>query len=356
MAELLPAPFADLVTRLHLEPQCQKSLFELPTSNWYLPSPDGPDLSVAFHGKRAGNLAGPAAGPHTQMAQNLLLSYVSGGRILELKTVQVNDRLTIGRPCIDMTNVGYNIEWSQELLVADSLREYVAGAMLIEMFRHNREFSQGRLDGPSGEIIYDISVGYDLTGIRSDKVRGFLNGMRDASGMVEKLRGEIPVDFKDAKELAFPTCLSESITLSTFHGCPVDEIEKICEFLIGEEGFDVIVKMNPPTLGKERLEHLLHDVLGYNELVVNPTAYDSVISFGESVELCDRLTAYAGRHGRRVGFKFSNTLEVLNHRDFFTGDNKVMYLSGPPLHVMTMTLTDEFRRAVGPDVPISFSA
>ena len=113
MSELVPAPFADLVARLFEEPARQDRLFELDRRRWYLPEPGGPDLSVAFHGTRAGNPSGPAAGPHTQMAQNLLLSYIAGGRILELKTVQINDRLTIPRPCIDMTNVGYNVEWSQ---------------------------------------------------------------------------------------------------------------------------------------------------------------------------------------------------------------------------------------------------
>src|SRR6185295_15139819 len=117
MAELIPAPFLDMVTRLYREPALQNALFELPRNRWYVPAADAPDFSVRMHGRVAGNPLGPAAGPHTQMAQNILLSYVAGGRILELKTVQVNDRLTIGRPCIDMTNVGYNIEWSQELLV-----------------------------------------------------------------------------------------------------------------------------------------------------------------------------------------------------------------------------------------------
>ena len=33
-----------------------------------------------------------------------------------------------------------------------------------------------------------------------------------------------------------------------------------------------------------------------------------------------------------------------------------MYLSGAPLHVITLTLAGEYRRAVGSAVPISFSA
>ena len=334
----------------------QDRLFELEQRKWWLPDGNGPDLSVAFHGHRAGNALGPAAGPHTQMAQNILLSYIAGGRILELKTVQINDRLTIPRPCIDITNIGYNVEWSQELLVEQSLKEYVAGSMLIEMFRASHELTGGRLSGAAGAFVLDTSVGYDLAGIRSDKVRAFLDGMRHARTHVEALRQQIPREFPTARDLPYQTKLSDSITLSTFHGCPADEIERICEFLIGECDFDVIVKMNPPMLGKERLEHLLHDVLGYTELTVNPSAYTSGLAFDEGVALCRRMTTFATARRRRFGAKFSNTLEVLNHRDFFTPDNKVMYLSGQPLYVITLTLTDVFRQAIGADLPISFSA
>ena len=42
---------------------------------------------------------------------------------MELKTVQILDELEINRPCIDMQTIGYNIEWSQELKIAESLEE-----------------------------------------------------------------------------------------------------------------------------------------------------------------------------------------------------------------------------------------
>ncbi len=356
MAELIPAPFADLVTRLYREPDIDNAVFHLPRRSWHIPAADAPDLSVTFHGQPAGNPIGPAAGPHTQMAQNIVLSYLAGSRIIELKTVQVLDELDIGRPCIDMTNVGYNIEWSQELRVLDSLREYVAGMMLVEMLRRDPRFAELNLAGPAGDIIYDISVGYDLAGIKSDKVQRFLDGMHDATDEIEKLRAEIPTSFKHARDLDYPKQISTSVTLSTFHGCPADEIERICTFLLTERDLDVIVKMNPPMLGKQRLEHLLHDDLGYTELTVNPTAYTSGLMFDEAVAMNTRLSALAAKHNRRFGYKFSNTLEVINHRDFFTKDNDVMYLSGQPLHVITLTLTDVFRQAVGPNVPITFSA
>ena len=357
MAELVPQPFADLVTRLYAETRTNESAFALPRKKWYLPDPSEADLTVQFHGQRAGNASGPAAGPQTQMAQNLWLSYAAGGRILELKTVQVNDRLKIPRPCIDVTNIGYNVEWSQELLVEQSLREYVAGMMLIEIFRNDPFFTGGdALLGPHGQVIYDLSVGYDLEGIRSAKVQAFLDGMRDATEQISNLRSQIPATFKLARELDYPSKISQTLTLSTFHGCPANEIERICEFLLGERDLDVIVKMNPPMLGKERLEFLLHDVLGYKDLTVNPSAYTSGLQYDEGVQLVARLRRFAAARGRGFGCKFSNTLEVLNHREFFTKDNKVQYLSGQPLHVITMTLTDVFRKDIGADVPISFSA
>ncbi|MBX3727751.1 MAG: glutamate synthase [Candidatus Sumerlaeia bacterium] len=356
MAELVPAPFRDLALRMALEPGRQDSLFDLARRSWYVPADSARDLTVRFHGHRAGNPAGPASGPHTQMAQNLMLCYVAGARIIELKTVQVNDRLDIPRPCIDMTNVGYNVEWSQELRVEESLREYVAGMMLIHQWRFAHPEGNTAWQGPAGDPVYDISLGYDLAGIRSDKVQRYLDGIRDASRIIESLRAQLPAGMAAARALEYPARISDTLTLSTFHGCPTDEIERICEFLLAERDLDVIVKMNPPTLGRERLEHLLHDVLGYDEIRVKESAYTASQTFDEAVEMVRRLSAFAAARGRSLGCKFSNTLEVVNHRDFFPAGNEVMYLSGPPLHVITMTLTDEFRRVLGPGLPVSFSA
>ncbi len=363
MVDLFCTPFVDLVDRMRLEYRNQQSMFDLPARKWYLPADDplAPDLSVRLHDKVAGTPVGPASGPQTQMAQNLVLSWLAGGRLMELKTVQVNDRLTIPRPCIDAANVGYNVEWSQELSVPDSLDQYVQGAMLIHMLRHAPEvFGNpfGELDfrGTLGEVVFDMSVGYDLAGIQSDKVCRFIRGMIDATDSVERLRNQIPHRLHALRELDYPTALSRSITLSTFHGCPADEIERICEFLLAELDVHVIVKMNPPMLGKAQLAGLLHDQMGYTEVTVRPEAYTSGLQFDEAVAMCGRLTGLAESHGLHFGAKFSNTLEVLNHRDFFPADQQVMYLSGPPLHVITLTLADEFRQTMGPKFPISFSA
>ena len=362
MVDLFCTPFVELIDRMRLEYRQQQSIFDLPARKWYLPgTSDEHDLSVDFHGQKAGNPVGPASGPQTQMAQNLVLSWLAGSRIMELKTVQINDRLEIGRPCIDAANVGYNIEWSQELRVEESLDQYVQGAMLIHMLRQAPElFAEPlALTAPAegwGETIFDMSIGYDLKGIQSEKVCNFMRGMMDASSSVDRLRDQIPARLAALKQLEFPTALSRSITLSTFHGCPADEIERICEFLLTEIGVNVIVKMNPPMLGKKRLEHLLYEVMGYHEVTVHEEAYTNGLQFDESIAMTNRLTKLAAERGLCFGAKFSNTLEVSNHKDFFSPEEKVMYLSGLPLHVITLTLANEYRQAVGAEVPISFSA
>ncbi len=125
MARLVPHPFAALARRMFRELEQREAIFDLPARKFVLG--DGAhDTAVRFHGLAAGTPFGPAAGPNTQMAQNLVLAWLAGGRVLELKTVQVNDHLEIPRPCIDMQTVGYNVEWSQELTlerVARGVRE-----------------------------------------------------------------------------------------------------------------------------------------------------------------------------------------------------------------------------------------
>jgi putative selenate reductase len=326
----------------------KRSAFDLPAQRFVKAYP-GRDLSVAVHRRRAATPFGPAAGPHTQMAQNIALAWLAGGRTIECKTVQVKDDIEVPRPCIDMETVGYNVEWSQELTVGQSLEEYVKGAMLIEMLK-----ASGVGAGLS-ETVFDMSVGYDLAGIRSAKVRGFLDGMKDASKVVERLRAKIPEPWRRFRDLPFPTRLSDTLTLSTFHGCPPGEIEAIVEHLVGEVGLDVTVKLNPTLLGRKEVGAILHDAMGYHEIKVPDRAFAADASWEDAVAMVDRLGAFAKARGRSFGVKFSNTLVVENHKSFFPASEPLMYLSGPPLHPLAISLVDRFRRTFGDRFPISFA-
>jgi putative selenate reductase len=179
--------------------------------------------------------------------------------------------------------------------------------------------------------------------------------MKDAKRYVNALRKEIPTDLKRFRDLDFTTRLSDQITLSTFHGCPAHEIEGIVRFLLTEMNVHVTVKLNPTLLGKPRVDELLHDVLGYTEIVTRQEDFDKDLQWSQALELTDKMDALARGLGRTFMVKFSNTLVVKNHKDFFPSSEAVQYLSGQPLHVITLNLVEKYRRA-RPHVPISFSA
>ena len=352
MAELEPYPFASLVRRMFHELESEDAIFDLPSKKFVL-GDQGRDLSVGFHEHRPSAPLGPAAGPHTQMAQNIVLSFLAGCRVMELKTVQINDQLDIGRPCIDMQTIGYNIEWSQELRLQQSLEEYVKASMLVELL-----VASGKLALTPGfdRVIYDMSVGYDVAGIQSPPVVAFMEGMKDASLLVERFRSEIPDEFAHLKDLPFNTKLSDTLTLSTFHGCPPDEIESIIRYLLDEHGLHCIVKLNPTLLGLEDANRLLHDVMGYRNVAIPPDAFAEDTTWEQMIGFVTRLGDKAAGMGLGFGVKFSNTLITENKRDFFPTKEERMYLSGQPLHVMAIELVRRFRAHFGDRFPISFSA
>jgi putative selenate reductase len=352
MAELIPHPFGSLINRMFDELETEQSIFDFPAKKFFC-GISGKDYSVNFHGKISSSALGPASGPQTQMAQNILLSWLGGCRIMELKTVQILDELEIPRPCIDMQTVGYNVEWSQELRIEQSLHEYVKGAMLIEILQ-----ASGKLELADnfGDVLYDMSVGYDLAGIQSDKVRQFIEGMQDASAIVEHYRQQIPEQYREFRKLDFQTKLSDTLTLSTFHGCPPEEIEKIIDYLFREHDLNCIIKLNPTLLGKEKVRHLFNEILGYAEIHVPDEAFENDASWEQAQGFVERLGETAKTLGLGFGVKFNNTLIVENHRDFFPQSEKVMYLSGTPLHVLGIHLVQQFREKFGDQFPISFSA
>jgi putative selenate reductase len=356
MPDLVGAPLSKLLKRAYHEPKIQQTIFDLPLKDMYRGS-SNVDLSARFHGLPAGTPLGPAAGPQDQLAQNIVLAWLGGSRIIELKTVQILDELVINRPCIDATNIGFNIEWSQELKLQETLQEYVKASMIIDILREENALGApdpAALSPDFYATIYDLSVGYDLKGIESEPVTDFIQQIKHADHLVDQVRAQVPDEYARYYDYPFRTDLVKTATLSTFHGCPKDEIERICRYLLAEMGLHTIIKLNPVQIGKEKLEHILYDRLGYTHLKVNQKAYDTGLSLQEALEIVDRLEPVAKQHNLNIGVKFSNTLEVYNSLGRLP--DEVMYLSGQPLHVIAVALLAEWRAAAGTRYPISFAA
>ncbi len=123
-----------------------------------------------------------------------------------------------------------------------------------------------------------------------------------------------------------------------------------------EVGLDCTIKFNPMLLGQAEVDRLLHDVLGYKDIVVPQSAFANDTKWEQAIDIIDRLEKTATQTGRRLGVKFTNTLVVKNRGDFIPPSAEEAYLSGPPLHVLAIQLVRRFREHFGDTYPVSFSA
>ncbi|MGM0498435.1 MAG: FAD-dependent oxidoreductase, partial [Bacteroidota bacterium] len=323
----------------------EKKVFDIPDNLFYKPGKDNP-LRTRMFGQPLENPVGISAGPHSQMAQNIVSAWLCGARYIELKTVQTDDELDIPRPCIDMPFEGYNCEFSQELKIQQSYDEYLNAWILIHILKDKFQWTDDI------GTIFNMSLGYDLEGIKKDNVQWFLNKMNDCSKEKNEKIEAIADLYPRAKELDIPDCISDNVTLSTMHGCPPGEIRQIGEFLLEEKGLHTFIKFNPTLLGPEKIRHIL-EKYGYST-VVPDEAFEHDIDYNEAVKVITSLMQTADNEGLNFGLKLTNTLESLNHKDVFEGD--AMFMSGKALHPISINVSRRLKNEDAlKEVPVSFS-
>lgn len=340
--------FERLLTWILTEYQIKQSIFGIPSTLFFRPRADSPYAVPAIFGQYLAAPIGPAAGPHTQLTQNIVASWLSGGRFMELKTVQIMDELAIARPCIDMADEGYNVEWSQELKLEQSVQEYIKAWALIHILHDLLGF-----EGPVGTI-FNMSVGYNLEGIRSERMQRFMDTLTDATAEIASLKQVIDSKFPQFSHVKIPNRIVNSVTLSTMHGCPPEEIGRIARYLLEERKLHTTVKLNPTLLGKEQVLGILHNHLGYQDIHIPDDVFDHDLQYDKAVELITGLKAAAAKHNLAFGVKLSNTLAMANHRQVMPGEE--MYMSGRALYPVTMNLFHKLAREFAGDLAVSYSA
>lgn len=338
-----PAPLELLARWIFEEIDSSDTVLGIPKGNFAIP---GPRLGSRLFGRELAAPLGVAAGPHTQLAQNIVASWLCGARFIELKTVQILDEIAVSRPCIDSADETYNCEWSQELKLEQSFQEYLNAWVLMHALAHRLG-----LAGPG--MLFAMSVGYTLEGIQSPRVQRFIASMRDAgpalSAAVEAVAGVYPA----VRDLAIPHQLSDHMTLSTMHGCPPAEIERIARYLLSDLGVNTWVKLNPTLLGPERLRAILNRWFNF-DIDVPDSAFEHDPRFQDAMAMVRSLVSFAAAGRASFGIKLSNTLEVVNRRPIFPASEKMMYLSGRALHPLTLTLAKQVTEELNGQVPISF--
>ena len=349
MSELMtPIPFRELMTWITTEYRRDGAVFGV-----HKPYKAGVKKLPIF-GETIETPFGPAAGPNTQLAQNIIAGYFVGARFFELKTVQKMDgadlAACINRPCILAEDECYNCEWSTELYVQQAFEEYVKAWCALKIMA--KVYGLG---DPNG-FVFNMSVGYDLAGIQGEKIDTFLNGMVDASKTpifqecIAVLKEFFPGE-SDYIDTITPH-VSGSVTVSTLHGCPPDEIERIASYLLEKKHLHTFVKCNPTILGYETARSIL-DSMGYDYIAFDDHHFKEDLQYSDAVPMFHRLQALADREGLEFGLKLSNTFPV----DVKAGElpSEEMYMAGKSLFPLTTTMAAMMAKEFGGKLRLSYA-
>jgi putative selenate reductase len=358
-----PEPLARLLERILIERAQSGSILDLPIDAFFVPPFASSQFAVLS--ETCSLPIGPAAGPHTHLAQSILSGWLSGGRVFELKTVQILDELEIEKPCIDTADEGYNTEWSTELRIGEAIEEYTKAWILLHVIS---ALEYGTADHGS---VFTMSVGYDLHGITSERVDAFIDTLsgraeNPALGrLCEEARTTLSATHPpqtdagaDARRRAtealdsIPPVMCRSVALSTMHGCPPEEIEAIALHLIEKKQLDTVVKLNPTLLGLDHVQRILaENGYGYG---LDAEAFARDLQYPRALELIALLRIRAAGAGRTFGVKLSNTLPVTNERSRLPCDTE--YLSGKALLPITVALAARLLGDLEVPLPVSYSA
>lgn len=359
-----PVSFKQLLRWITEEYQSQRTIFGMPKSQFFIKE-NG--KSIQIFDESCATPVGPAAGPHTQLTQNIIAAYLVGGRFFELKTVQKLDSLQFEKPCIDARDEGYNTEWSTELSLEQAYDEYVKAWILL----HFIEAVFDMQVTAKQSFIFNMSVGYDLEGIKTPRMDLFINSLIDASGhplfkryleelssfirntnFSEVLHTKEKVNNLENISSVISPHIARSVTLSTMHGCPPKEIESICKYLMEEKRLHTFVKLNPTLLGYKLVRKILNE-LGFSYINIKESTFTNDLQWDDAIGMLKRLSKVATECGRNFGVKLSNTLGTVNTLGVLPGEE--MYLSGRTLFPLTITLASRLSREFEGTFPISYS-
>lgn len=346
-------PFGQLMDWVLQEKKGQDTVFGV-----HRPYTADPKNDMTIFTRNLETPVGPAAGPHTQLAQNIIASYYAGARFFELKTVQKMDgaelSACVNKPCILADDEGYNCEWSTELTVPDAMGEYIKAWFILHVIA--KEFGLGAQDG----FQFNISVGYDLAGIKGEKVNTFIDGMMEAKDTVIFLEcrkwlldnADKFQNFTREDIEAIPSNVCNSATISTLHGCPPQEIESIANYLLTEKHLNTFVKCNPTLLGYDFARKTM-DEMGYDYMVFGDFHFRDDLQYEDAVPMLTRLMKLSEELGLEFGVKITNTFPVDVTRNELPSEE--MYMSGKALFPLSISLAAKLSAEFAGKLRISYS-
>lgn len=351
-----PMSFGDLINWIKEEYKNEGKVFGVRKEAFYK-NESKTKLKTIF-GDEISSCVGPAAGPHSQLAQNILTAYLTGARFIELKTVQILDgeeiQKAIARPCILAEDECYNCEWSTELKVEEAFEEYIKAYFLIQVFAKEFNLSNKK------DFAYNMSCGYDLEGIKSPKIDSYIEGLKNAENTeifkecMSYLKENIDLfdNFTEEDLEAISPKICNSITLSTLHGCPAHEIEAIAKYLLTEKKLNTFIKCNPTILGYDYARNTL-DNMGYDYIEFTDFHFKDDLQYEDAVVMFNKLLDLAKEKDLVFGLKLSNTFPVDVKRGELPAEE--MYMSGRALLPLTLSMAAKLSEEFDGKLPMSYS-
>ena len=349
-------PFENIITWSLDEYKKMGSVFGIRKDKFYF-NKSGKKQKIVL-GDEISTIVGPAAGPNSQLAQNIIASYLSGARFMELKTVQKMDgkelQDCIVRPCIYAEDECYNCEWSTELTVLMAYEEYIKAYFACIVLA--KEF--GISD--SQDFAYNMSVGYDLEGIKLPKIDNYIENMKDASKteifnecknfLKENISMFSKFTLEDLEKISPNIC--NSVTLSTLHGCPAEDIEKISHYLLTEKKVNAFIKCNPTLLGYEFARSML-DKMGYDYIAFDDHHFNNDLQYSDAIAMFRRLLKVAENEGKAFGLKITNTFPVQVKKGELPSEE--MYMAGRSLYLLSLSLASKLSTKLKGQLPMAYS-
>jgi putative selenate reductase len=340
----------DRLLRWVLEEEKQGQIFGIRKELFFIPQ-SGDAFKMQRYGQILETPIGVAAGPHTQLSQNIISAWLTGARYLELKTVQTLDELDVTKPCIDMTDEGYNCEWSQELKLEQSFNEYLNAWIILHILKDKFGWGEPNSRG----FIFNMSVGYNLEGILNPNVQTFLDKMADCAAEKSAKVDTLAKIYPRVRDLEISDRIADNITISTMHGCPPDEVEKIGRYFVEERKLHTSIKLNPTLLGPQKLRNILNDQLGF-AVEVPDLAFEHDLKYEAGVALIESLRTLAAKAGVEFNLKLTNTLETTNRHQNLPENEQMVYMSGRALHPISIHLAQRLQDEFNGQLDISFCA
>lgn len=321
--QITPIPFRELMTWITAEYQREGSVFGVAKPFRATPR------SLPIFGRQIETPIGPAAGPHTRFAQNIIAAYFAGARFFELETVRT--RPGDGSSAIDAFDEccynGSPTPLSPREAFAEYVKAWCACKIMAKLW--------GLGDGNG--FVFHMAVGCDPADVKSESVQTFLAHMADASETAEfqdclTILKELFPEEADYIDTIDPH-ISNSVTLTAEGSVSAETLEALASGLMKEQRLHLFVKCAPTLLGCDYARYMLSQ-MEYSAIQLDEQDFLGCMQYDEAVALFGRLQDLAVEQGLEFGVKMGASLPIAGKRS----------LSGKALYALTLSLAYQLAR------------